>query len=329
MRLRTIGLIVTLALGLLVAPLLAEAQQAGKVYRIGYLSAGVGSSQRFLTKGLRKLGYVEGQNFALVHRSARGKRERLPKLATELVDLKVDVIVVTGVGPGLAAKNATTTIPIVAVTGVDLVKAGLVANLARPGGNVTGFTMLSPELAGKRLELLKEAFPSISRVGVLREPLTGSALERAVDLRQFETAAEALGLEHYPMEVSPTNPDFDGVFDAAMKRRVDAIVVPSGGFFRARRERILELVAKTQLPAMYVRDSWVRRGGLMFYGPRRRDLTRRAATYVDRILKGAKPGDLPVQRARRFYLIINLKTARKQGLTIPPQFLARADKVIK
>ncbi len=270
-----------------------------------------------------------GQNIVIVRRFAYAEHEQFPKLAAELVNLKVDVIVAILAKAALAAKKATTTIPIVVVTGADFVRSGLVANLARPGGNITGFSRSLPDLAGKRLELLKEAFPSVSRVGVLRDPDLGIAQERKFHYRQIETAAKALGLEHHPIEVGVTNPDFDTAFEAAMKRRVDAFFVVASSFFVIHRSRILKLVAKTRLPAMYTSRSFVRRDGLMFYGATFGDLYRPAATYVDRILKGAKPADLPVQRATRFYLYINLKRAKKLGLTIPAQFLARADKVIK
>ncbi len=329
MRLRPVTLVVTFAVGILVWPLPAEAQQGGKVPRIGYLSPGSFASLRAFRQGLRELGYVEGQNILSESRLAKGKVDRLPQFAAELVNLKVDVILALGVKAGLAAKKATTTIPIVVVTGADLVRAGLVDSLTQPGGNLTGFTAFNPDLGGKRLELLKEAFPSVSRVGVLRDPDMGIAAERTIHFRQVETSAEALGVEHHPIEVGATNPDFEGALQAAMKRHVDALMVVGGTFFIRNRARIAKLVAKTRLPAMYTRVRFVKAGGLMSYGPRRDDSYRSAATYVDKILKGAKPTDLPVQRATRFYLDINLKTAKKQGLTIPPQFLARADKVIK
>ncbi len=343
MRLRTIGLISTLAIGLLAVPLPAEAQQAGKVPLIGYV-APYGRGLRFLKEGLAELGYTEGQNIAIVLRSELWgfRPERLPKLAAELVNLKVDVIVVETSTAARIAKKATATIPIVVVAGADLVRTGLVARLARPGGNVTGFTISDPELAGKRLELLKEAFPTVSRVGVLwnSDSVTGMPI-----FRQIEAAAQALGVELHSMEMRVTKlspgcsrvwvgssscPDFDKAFQAAIERRVDAFMVVASTFdFPPQQAHIFELVTKTQLPAIYNRSSLVWRGGLMFYGPSRNDLLRRAATYVDKILKGAKAANLPVEQPTKFELIINLKTAKLIGVTIPPEVLFRADKVIK
>ena len=301
---------------------LAEAQQAGKVHRIGFLSAR--GDSRPLKQGLRELGYVYGKNIVIVARGAYGNRERYPEIVAELVNLNVDVIVADGSSAAWAAKEATTTIPIVVVTGTNPQWQELVASLARPGGNVTGFSTFLIKLGGKRLELLKEAVPSVSRVGILRE--AGRSESRYT---QIVSAAEALGIEHHTFEFQSSYPDFDGVLDAAMKRRVDAFVVMNNTLLRHHRARILELVAKTKLPAMYESPDWVRRGGLMFYGPRRRDSLRRAATYVDRILKGAKPGDLPIEGPTKFELVINLKTAKKIGIAISPSILYRADKVIK
>ncbi len=342
MRLRTIALIGILVLGLLAAPLPTEAQQTGKVPLIGYV-APFGRGLRFLKEGLAELGYTEGQNIAIVHRSELWgfRPELLPKLAAELVNLKVDVIVAQNVSGALAAKKATATIPIVVVAGEDLVRTGLVASLARPGGNVTGITMSDPELAGKRLELLKEAFPTVSRVGVLwnSDSTTGMPI-----FRQIEAAAQALGVELHSMKMRVTKlspgcsrvwvgsscPDFDKAFQAAIERRVDALMVVASTFgFPPQQAHIFELVTKTQLPAIYNRSSLVWRGGLMFYGPSRNDLLRRAATYVDKILKGAKAANLPVEQPTKFELIINLKTAKLIGVTIPPEVLFRADKVIK
>ncbi len=326
MRLRPVALVVTFALGLLVGPLPAEAQQAKKIPKVGFLSTTSGRNIKPLRESLRELGYVDGKNITIVTRNANRKFKRLPKLAAELVNLKVDVIVTAQTAAALAAKKVTSTTPIVVLTGSDLVKVGLVDSLARPGGNVTGFSMFAVDLGNKQLELLKEAFPNISRVGVLWHPENPMGMP---SLRQIETLAPALGVKVHSMEVPGTipRPDFDGAFQAAIGKRVDAfIVVAVSGKFR---KRVLKLVAKTQLPAIYWRHTWMRSGGLMFYGPRRDDLFRPAAQYVDRILKGAKPADLPVQRATRFYLYVNLKTAKKQGLTFSPQFLAQADRVIK
>jgi len=326
MRLRTIGLINSLVLGLLAGPLPVEAQQAKKIPKVGFLSTTSGRNIKPLRESLRELGYVDGKNITIVTRNANRKFKRLPKLAAELVNLKVDVIVTAQTAAALAAKKVTSTTPIVVLTGSDLVKVGLVDSLARPGANVTGFSMFSVELGKKLLELLKEAFPNVSRVGVLWHPENPMGMP---SLRQIETVAPASGVKVHSMEVPGTtsHPDFDGAFQAAIGKRVDAfIVVAVSGKFR---KRVLKLVAKTQLPAIYWRHSWVRSGALMFYGPRRDDLFRPAAQYVDRILKGARPAELPVQRSTRFYLVINLKTAKKQGITIPPQFLTRADRVIK
>jgi putative ABC transport system substrate-binding protein len=292
-----------------------------------------------LEEGLAELGYTEGQNIAIVYRGAARRPELLPKLAAELVNLKVDVIVSENSTAARAAKKATATIPIVVVAGEDLVKTGLVASLARPGGNVTGLTMSDPELAGKRLELLKEAFPTVSRVGVLwnSDSSTGMPI-----FRRIEAAAQALGVKLHSMEMRVTKlspgcsrvwvgssscPDFDRAFQAAIERRVDALMVVASTFvFPPQQAHIFELVTKTELPAIYNRWS---RGGLMFYGPSRNDLFRRAATYVDKILKGAKAANLPVEQPTKFELIINLKTARLIGVTIPPEVLFRADKVFK
>ncbi len=305
---------------------LAEAQQAGKVYRIGFLGNGSGRRVKTLREDLRELSYVDGKNITIVKRVAYRKTERLPKLAAELVSLKVDVIVAAQGRAGLAAKKVTNTIPIVVVTGSDLVKGGHVASLARPGGNVTGFSMFTVELGDKLLELVKEAFPSVSRVGVLWHPDNPTGMPT---VRQIETVAPAMGVELHSMEVRGTtpNPDFDRAFQAAIGKRVDAFIVVA--LSSTYRKRVLKLVANSRLPAIYYRHSWVRRGGLMSYAPRRADLYRLAAMYVDRILKGAKPADLPAQRATRIYLEINLKTAKKLGLSFSPQFLARADKIIR
>ncbi len=293
-----------------------------------------------MKEGLAELGYTEGQNIAIVDRHGGHRIERLTKVMPELVDFEVDVIVVETSTAARIAKKVTATIPIVVVAGADLVRTGLVASLARPGGNVTGFTTFDPELAGKRLELLKEAFPTVSRVGVLwnSDSATGMPI-----FRQIEAAAQRLGVELHSMEMRVTKlspgcskpyigsscTDFDRAFQAAIERRVVAFMVVGSTFSLPKRWHILELVTKTQLPAIYDRNSGVWRGGLMFYGPSRNDLLRRAATYVDKILKGANPANLPVEQPKKFELIINLKTAKQIGVTIPPSILFRADKVIK
>jgi len=299
----------------------AEPQQRAKVPLVGYLSNS--GSPRNLKQGLRELGYVHGQNIAVVPLGWYGERERIPELVEELVNHEVDVIVADGSPAARAAQEATTTIPIVFVTGTNP-QPRIVASLPRPGGNLTGLTLFSIKLGGKRLELLKEAVPSVSRVGILRE-----ADRSPRRYTQILSAAEALGIEHHPIEIASSNPDFDGAFEAAMKRRVDAFVVMHHTLINYHWLRILELVAKTELPAMYEHVRWVRRGGLMFYGVDRGTLVRRAATYVDKILKGAKPGDLPVQGPTKFELVINLKTAKQIGVTISPAVLLQATEVIK
>ena len=278
---------------------------------------------------LRELGYIEGQNIAIEYRYAEGKRDRLPELAAELVRLKVDIIVVAGGDtPVRAAKNATKTIPIVmAGRGLDPVEAGLVESLARPGGNVTGITNLTRELGGKRLELLKEAVPKLARVAVLYDPAApGSTLEVKEDL---PVAARALGLTLQPWEVRAAA-DFERVFAALNKERPDGLYVLSGGpLMNTNQKRIVGFALKSRLPSMYGNRERVDAGGLMSYGADQADSYRRVAYYVDRILKGAKPADLPVEQPTKFEFVINLKTAKQIGLTIPQSVLERADRVIK
>ena len=320
--------IVGFALGVLLLAIgvPVEAQQETKIPQVGFLSNSSGRRVQQLREDLRELGYVDGQNIVIVKRAAGRRVERLTELAAELVNLKVDIIVAAQGRAAHAARKVTTTTPIVVVTGSDLVKTGIVDSLARPGGNVTGFSMFTVELGKKLLELLKEAFPNISDVGVLWHPENPTGLPT---FRQIETVAPALGVKVHSMVVrgNTPHPDFDRAFRDASDKRIDAFIVVAVS--SAYRKQVLKLVHKTQLPAIYYRDRWVRSGGLMSYAPRREDLFRLAATYVDRILKGAKPGDLPVQRARRLYLVINLKTAKKLGLTFSPEFLARADKIIR
>ena len=320
--------VVLLALGVK-----AEAQQSKKVPRIGYLSSTdpVTDSRRSepIRLALRELGYIEGENIAFQYRYSEGKLDRLSELAGELVRLKVDIIVVSGGDPEIrAAKNATKTIPIVMVgVGTDPVKAGFVESLARPGGNLTGITNLGRELGGKRLELLKEAVPKVSSVAVLYDPAAqGTAHEVKEGL---SVAARALGLTVQSWEVR----DVDGlekVFTALNKQRPDGLFVPGGGRqIRAHLQRIVGFELKSRLPAMYGLVEAVDAGGLMYYGADLADSYRRVAYYVDRILKGAKPADLPVEQPTKFELVINLKTAKQIGLTIPQSMLYRADKVIK
>jgi putative tryptophan/tyrosine transport system substrate-binding protein len=318
--------IVALLVGLTLASVrLVEAQQPKKVPRIGLLRAGSppDSYVEAFRQGLRELGYIEGQNIAVEYRWAEGKPERIPDLTAELVRLKVDVIVTTGVPGGLAAKQATSTIPIVVPAINDPIGSGLVASLARPGGNVTGLSMVNPELSEKRMELLKEASPSVSRVAVLHDP---AAI--GVELHPTEAAAQALGLRLQVLEVREVN-DLETALAAAKKGRAGALNFLTSPFFSAHRARIVEAVAKVRLPTMYPQREFVDAGGLIAYGPSLADMFRRAATYVDKILKGTKPGDIPVEQPTKFELVINLKAAKQIGLTIPPNVLVRADKVIK
>jgi putative tryptophan/tyrosine transport system substrate-binding protein len=309
---------------------LAEAQQATKVPRIGYL-AGVSPSVNSarieaFRRGLRDLGYVEGKNIVIEWRSWEGKEERLPALAAELVRLKVEVIVAVGSSDIRSAKEATAAIPIVMIVGGDPVGSGFVASLARPGGNITGLASLSPELSGKRLELLKEIVPNLSRVAVLG---TSTQPDNAQMSREVELAARALGVKLQYLDVL-SHKDVETAFRAAGKGRSDAVLfqVP-GPFASSQRPQIAELAVKSRLPVIYDRAEYVEAGGLMSYGVSFTDLDRRAATYVDKILKGAKPADLPVEQPTKFDFIINLKAAKQIGLTIPPNMLARADKVIR
>jgi putative tryptophan/tyrosine transport system substrate-binding protein len=311
---------------------LAEAQQPEKVPRIGYLSPfdPVAESTRSeaTRQALRELGYIEGQNIATEYRYAAGKRDRVPELAAELVRLKVDIIVVAG---GLrtvqAAKNATKTIPIVMTgEGSDPVKAGLIESLAHPGGNVTGLTNLARELGGKQLELLKEAVPKVAHVAVLYD-LTNPA--NALEVKEgLSVAARALRLTIQPWEVRGTN-DFDRVFAAMGKQRPDGLYVPLDPILRANQKRIVGFALKSRLPSMYFYREAVDAGALMYYGADLADSYPRVASYVDKILKGAKPADLPVEQPTKFELVINLKAAKQIGLTIPPNVLVRADRVIK
>ena len=333
MRLRTIGLIVTLVFGLLAGPLPTEAQQAGKVHRIGYLTnrpVSPATNPRLIAfrQGLRELGYVEGQNLVIEVRSDEGKPKRRPELAAELVRLKVDVIVTQGGSPRLirAAQGATRTIPIV-MTGVhvDPVAAGLVVSLARPGGNITGLTNLAAKLHAKQLELLKEAFPQISRVAILwPRPHQHHAM------KEVEAVGQALGIQIQSLVVTgPRSISLESAFSAISRERSDGLIVVATRRTLGPRAGIIEFTAKRRLPTIYDNSLFVDAGGLMSYGTDFQHLYRRVATYVDKILKGAKPGDLPIERPTKFELIINLKTAKQLGLTIPPSILYRATKVIK
>ncbi len=318
---------------LLAAPLVAEAQQAAKVARIGYQSNRLGAYphlQEAFRQGLRDLGYVEGRNLVIEYRDAEGTVERLPALAAELVALKVDVIVTAAGSTSvpLAAKQATRTLPIVFASAADPVASGLVTSLARPGGNVTGLSSLNAELVGKRLELLTQAVPGVGQVAVLWLP---GALGERTDkemLTGLEVAARGLGVRLQFVEARGPA-DFDRAFSAMTKARAGALsVLPSNVFIREHR-RLVDLAAKNRLPAVYSAREYVDAGGLMSYGANPTDSSRRAATYVDKILKGAKPGDLPVEQPTKFELVINLKTAKALGLTIPQSLLQRADQVIE
>ena len=308
------------------------AQQPKKVSRLGYLSAfdpaRESNRAQAIRLALRELGYIEGQNIVTEYRYGEGKLDRAPELAAELVRLKVDLIVVVGgFGPIDAAKNATKTIPIVmADLSADPVEVGLVKSLARPGGNLTGVTTLSRELGGKRLELLKEAVPKIARVAGLYDPAIPNSVRELKEVLPVQ--ARRLGLTVQPWEVR-TADDFDRVFAAAVKQRSDGLYVTSGGLMNANHKRIAAFASKSRFPSMYSRREAVDAGGLMYYGADIAESYRRAAVYVDKILKGAKPGDLPVEQPKKFELVINLKTAKQIGLTIPQSVLYRADKVIR
>ncbi len=307
---------------------LAQAQQPKKIPRLGFLVGGSLSSStqniEAFRQGLRELGYVEDQNIVIDYRFAEGKLDRLPELAAELLRLRVDVIVTAGSNPARAAQKATTTIPIVMANAADPIADGFVASLARPGGNMTGLSRMAPDLSGKRLALLKETVPKASRVAVLWHPSTGGQPRS----KEIEAVARALGMTFQSLQVQTPN-DFDGVFQAAKRERADVLFIISNGFTNSHRKPIVELAAKNRLPAMCEEREFVEAGGLMSYGPYNRDLYRRAATYVDKILKGTKPADIPVEQPMKFEFVINLKTAKQIGLTIPHEVLARADKVIK
>jgi ABC-type uncharacterized transport system substrate-binding protein len=313
--------------GILLFTICGEAQQPGKIFRIGFLDSSTASGIAVLVDAFRqelnKLGWIEGKNITIEYRFAEQKPERLPELAADLVRLKVDLIVVSGGPVPLAAKKATATIPIVMTIAVDPVGAGLVASLARPGGNITGLSALSPELNSKRLEVLKDAVPKLARVGLLR---TSSA---SLQLKEIRPAAVALKLKLEEIETQPDAKGLESALQTAKQKQVGAIMTITSRQFFAERKRIVELAGKYRLPAIYFQKEFVDEGGLMSYGADFDDLYRRAAVYVDKVLKGTKPADLPVQQATKFEFIINLKAAKQIGLTIPPDVLARANKVVK
>jgi len=308
---------------------IAEAQQPGKVPRIGFLASAspsvVSGRIEAFQQGLRELGYVEGKNIVIESRYAEGKLDRLPALVAELVRLKVEILVSAGPIPTRAAKEATVTIPIVMTQDTDPVGNGFVARLARPGGNITGLSTLAPELSGKRLELLKEIIPKLSRVAVFG---TSTMPGHAQSLREIELAAGAFKVQVQHLDVLGPK-DIEIAFRAASKERSDAVLTLNSPILNSHRPQLAELAVRNRLPAMYARRESVEDGGLVFYGVSLLDLDRRAATYVDKILKGAKPADLPVEQPTKFELVINLKTANQIGVKIPESVLFRADKVIK
>jgi len=309
----------------------AEAQQPAKIPRIGYVS-GTGDSSNpgpyvaALRQGLRDLGYIDGKNIVIEYRGAEGKLERIPGIVAELVQLKVDVLVVLIPQAIRAAKQATKTIPIVMVTQEDPVAAGLIDSLARPGGNITGLATLQRDLSGKRLELLAEVVPGISRVGVLWNPNIPSMI---IGFKEYEAAARGLKIRLQSLEVRGSSPDLEGAFQAAVKARASAVITITNTPLFRNSKRITDLAIKNRLPSMYEGSAWVEAGGLMSYSANDLEAFRRAATYVDKILKGTKAADIPVEQPRTFELVINLKTAKQIGLTIPPNVLAQADRIIK
>ena len=305
----------------------AQAQQPSKIPRIGFVSVSgdptnPGRYVEAFRQGLRDLGYNEGKNIFVEYRYPGEEADRVPGFVAELVQLKVDVLVSSSTGAIRAAKQATKTIPIVMVASFDPVEIGMVESLARPGGNITGLTRLTRELSGKRLELFKEAVPGISRVGVL-------AAQGFTSLRDYEPAARALKISLQYLEVSGPNPDLEGAFQAAAKGRVNGLITAGSRQINPYRKQIVELATKNRLPSMFEVSSWVETGGLVSYSADDLANFRRAAYYVDKILKGAKPADLPVEQPTKFEFVINLKTAKQIGLTIPPNVLVRADRVIR
>src|SRR5262245_15861914 len=330
MRLKTVRRVVMLALVLLTAPLAAHAQLATKVYRIGIVrpstaSATASSSEAF-TQRLWELGYMEGQNLVIEARFADGQLERLPVLVAELVRLQVDCLVVGGTDTTRIAKQATSTIPIVMVNASDdPVRLGLITSLARPGGNITGVIDIAEQLAGKSLELLKEAFPHIARVGHLSAK---NASQATAHLKEVEAAARLVGVRIQPLEMHGPE-ELDQAFRAARAERADALIVAHYGFPNSHREQIIHLADTIRLPVMYTNPAFVKSGGLMSYADDPLDRARRAATFVDKILKGAKPADLPVEQPTTFKLVLNRKTAQTLGITLPPSLLLLADEVIQ
>ena len=308
---------------------LSAAQQAAKIPRIGYLAgatrSGNTSRREAFLQGLRELGYEEGKNIVIEYRYAEGRFDRLPALAAELAQSKVDIMVTVGTASTRPANDATRTIPIVMAQDSDPVGNGFVTSLARPGGNITGLSQMAPDLAGKELELLKDVLPKLLRVAVLG---TSNSASNAQALREMEAPAKALGIAFEYQDVRNAS-DIEAALAAAIKGRAEAVLVLTSAVLNTNRARLFGLVVKNKLPAIYPQSDYVDAGGLMFYGPNVFEMFRRAAYYVDRILKGTRPADLPVEQPKKFELIVNLKAAKQIGLTIPPQVLARADRVIR
>jgi len=324
------SLLYAIPISILMSLHFAEAQQATKIPRIGFVSSTgdantPGPQVEGFRQGLRDLGYIEEKNILVEYRYIEGKLDYIASLVAELVQLKVDVLVNANLVATRAAKQATNTIPIVMVAAVDPVATGLVDSLARPGGNVTGLTRLTRELSGKRLELLKESVPALSRVGVLWENAPGPA----IGFKEYETPARTLQLQLQSLEVRGPNPDLEGAFQAAAKGRAHGLITVTGALITRYSKQIAELAIKNRIPSMYERIEYVEAGGLMSYSTNDLEAFRRAATYVDKILKGTKPADLPIEQPTKFEFAINLKTAKQIGLTIPQSVLFRADKVIK
>ena len=323
--------VLTLCVLLLALCSSADAQQTGKIFRIGFLDGSTAAGMAGLVDAFRqelsKLGWTEGKNITIEYRFAEQKPERLPELAAELVRLKVDLIVVADTPSASAAKKATSTNPIVIAQAGDPVGAGLVASLARPGGNVTGLVSLSPELNTKRLEILKDAVPKLSRVGLLRPPGTSTITD--LQLKELRPAAVTLKLKLEEIKTQPDAKGLESAFNTAKQKQVGAIMTTGARRFFAERKRVVELAAKYRLPSIYYQKEFVNEGGLMSYGVDYDDIYRRAAVYVDKILRGAKPADLPVQQPTKFEFVINLKAAKQIGLTLSPEFLSRANQVIK
>jgi len=317
----------TAAVSVVARPVVARAQQPAKTYRLGYLSlrSGREETEEAFSQGLRELGYVEGQSVAVEYRWAAGKAERLPEMAKELVRLKVDLIVTAGTLAAEAARRATSTIPVVFVSVGDPVGSGLVSSLGRPGGNLSGLTILSTELAGKRLQILRELLPRANRVALLaHRPVSTTPLL----IREMRAASQQLGIQIIAQEID-TAADLPSAFAAMQRERAQALVVQQNPITTDSARRIAELAVQHRLPAIYYRRDFVEAGGLMSYGTNAVAMYRRAATYVDKILKGARPADLPVEQPTKFEFIINLKAAKALGLTIPPALLVRADQVIE